>query len=96
VRLPAEHGGGEENRLDGGVFLTRWGYGGRRWSCDGKEGEEGELNAPRTKDGERRARVTLTMDEVCDGVGRPDIGGIRTRRRRGFGQRRRRGRDGAR
>jgi hypothetical protein len=39
----------------------RWGYGGRRWSCNGEEGGEGELNAPRTKNGERRARATLTV-----------------------------------
>jgi hypothetical protein len=39
----------------------RWGYGGRRWSCDGEEGGEGELDAPRTKNGERRARATLTV-----------------------------------
>jgi hypothetical protein len=39
----------------------RWGYGGRRWSCNGEEGGEGELNAPRTKNGERRARAMLTV-----------------------------------
>jgi hypothetical protein len=38
-----------------------WGYGGRRWSCDGDEGGEGELDAPRMKNGERRARATLTV-----------------------------------
>jgi hypothetical protein len=73
----------------------RWGYGGRRRSCDGEEGGKGELDAPRTKNGERRARATLTVNEARDGVGRPDSGGIRTRWRRGFGQRRWRGRDGA-
>jgi hypothetical protein len=31
----------------------RWGYGGRRWSCDGEGGGGGELDAPRTKNGER-------------------------------------------
>jgi hypothetical protein len=39
----------------------RWGYGGRRWSCDGEEGGEGELNAPRMKNGEGRARAMLTV-----------------------------------
>jgi hypothetical protein len=40
----------------------RWGYGGRRRSCDGEEGGEGELDAPRMKNGERRARATVTVD----------------------------------
>jgi hypothetical protein len=40
----------------------RWGYGARRRSCDGEEGGEGELDAPRTKNDERRARETLTVD----------------------------------
>jgi hypothetical protein len=74
----------------------RWDYGGRWRSCDSEEGGEGELDAPRTKNGERRARATLTVDEARDGVGRPDSGGIWTRRRHGFRQRRRLGRDGAR
>jgi hypothetical protein len=74
----------------------RWGYGGRRRSCDDEEGGEGELDAPRTKNGERRARAMLTVNEARDGVGRTHNGGIQTRWRRGFGQRRRRGRDGAR
>jgi hypothetical protein len=42
--------------------LMRWGYGGRQRSCDGEEGGEGELDAPRMKNGERRARATLTVD----------------------------------
>jgi hypothetical protein len=53
----------------------RWGYGGRRWSYDGEGGGGSELDAPRTKNGERRARATLTVDEAYDGVGRPDSGG---------------------
>jgi hypothetical protein len=40
----------------------RWVYGSRRRSCDGEEGGKGEFNAPRTKNSERRARATLTMD----------------------------------
>jgi hypothetical protein len=52
----------------------RWGYGGRRRSCDGEEGGEGELNAPWMKNGETRARATLIVDEAHDGVGRPDSG----------------------
>jgi hypothetical protein len=47
--------------------LTRWGYGGRWWSCDGEEGGEGEIDAPRKRNGERKARATLTMDETRDG-----------------------------
>jgi hypothetical protein len=43
----------------------RWGYSGRRWSCDGEEGGEGELDAPRTKNNERRARATLTVDVLA-------------------------------
>jgi hypothetical protein len=39
----------------------RWGYGGRRWSCNGEEGGEGELDAPRTTSGEGRARAMLTV-----------------------------------
>jgi hypothetical protein len=58
VRLPAGHGGG----VDSGVFLTSWGYGGRRRSCDGEEGGKGEFDAPRTKNSERKARATLTVD----------------------------------
>jgi hypothetical protein len=53
----------------------RWGYGGRWWSCDGEEGGESELDAPRTQNSERRAWATLTVDEARDGVGRPDSGG---------------------
>jgi hypothetical protein len=77
-------------------FPTRWGYGGRRRSCDGEEGGEGELNAPRKRNNERKARATLTVDETRDGGGRPDSDRIRTRRWHGFGQRRRRSRDGVR
>jgi hypothetical protein len=39
----------------------RWGYGGRRWSCDGEEGGEAEIDAPWTKNGEGRARATFTV-----------------------------------
>jgi hypothetical protein len=53
----------------------RWGYSGRRWSCDGEEGGGSEIDAAQTKNGERRARATLTVDEARDGVGRPDSGG---------------------
>jgi hypothetical protein len=53
----------------------RWGYGGRRWSCDGEEGGGSELDAPRMKNGERRALATLTVDKARDGVGRSDSGG---------------------
>jgi hypothetical protein len=63
---------------------------------DGEDGGEGELDAPRKRNGERKARAMLTVDETRDGGGRPDNDGIQTRRRRGFGQRRQRGRDGAR
>jgi hypothetical protein len=109
VRLPVGHGGGEDSSpellVDGEgkksgstvvFFPSRWGYGGRWRSCDGVEGGEGELDAPRKRNDERKARATLTVDETRDGGGRPDIDEIRTWRRRGFGQRRRRGRDGAR
>jgi hypothetical protein len=48
------------------------------------------------KNGERRARATLTVDEARDGVGRPDSGGIQTWRRRSFGKWQRRGWDGVR
>jgi hypothetical protein len=67
-----------------------------RLPLDGEEGGEGELDAPRKRNGERKARAMLTVDETRDGGGRPDNDGIRTRRRRGFGQRRQRGWDGAR
>jgi hypothetical protein len=77
-------------------FPTRSGYGGRRWSCDGEEGGEGELNAPLKRNDERKARATLTVDETRDGGGRPDSDRIRTRRWHGFVQRRRRSRDGVR
>jgi hypothetical protein len=43
----------------------RWGYGGRQWSCDGEEGGEGELDAPRTKNGERGTRAMLTVDVLA-------------------------------
>jgi hypothetical protein len=52
---------------------------------------KGELDASRKRNGERKARAMLTMDETHDGGGRPDSDGIQTRRRRGFRQRRRRG-----
>jgi hypothetical protein len=97
VRLPAGHGGGGdsspellvdgeggENRLSGGVFLTRWGYGGRWRSCDGEEGGGGELDAPRTKNGERRARATLTVDECRDGGDGRTTMSFRHGRRHGF------------
>jgi hypothetical protein len=74
----------------------RWGYGGRRRSCDGEERGGGELDAPRMTNSERRARATLTVDESRDGGdGRT---GMRFGHGRecGFGQRWRRGRDGAR
>jgi hypothetical protein len=98
VRLPAGHGGGEDSSpellVDGKGKKS--GYGGRRWSCDGEEGGEGELDAPQKRNGERKARATLTVDETHDDGGRPDNDGIRTRRWRGFGQWRRRGQDGVR
>jgi hypothetical protein len=43
----------------------RWGYGGRRWSYNGEEGGEGELDALRMKNGEGRAQVTLTVVELA-------------------------------
>jgi hypothetical protein len=87
----------------------RWGYGGWRWSYDGEEGGGGELDAQRMKNGERRAQATLTGDESRDGGdGRTATGfghgrrcGFRLRQRHGqdrarrFGQRQRRGRNGA-
>jgi hypothetical protein len=109
VRLPDGHGGGVDSSpellVDGEgkkfgsaatFFLTRWGYGGRRRSYDGEEGGEGELDAPRKRNGERKAQATLTVDETCDDGGRPDSDGIQTRRRCGFRHRRWRGRDGVR
>jgi hypothetical protein len=57
----------------------RWGYGGRWRSCDGEERGGGELNAPRMKNGERRARATLTMDESRNGGERLDSNEIWTR-----------------
>jgi hypothetical protein len=73
----------------------RWGYSGRRRSCDGEEGGEGELDAPRTKNGERRARATLTVDVLATAEaaeqrrsGRSDRDGrLRTGRRRGRDER---------
>jgi hypothetical protein len=50
----------------------RWGYSGRWRSCAGEEGGKGELDTPWTKNGERRPRAMLTMDETRDGVRRPD------------------------
>jgi hypothetical protein len=95
VRPHAGHGGGEDSspellvngkgKKSGSAvafFPTRWGYGGRRRSCNGEVGGGGELDTPRTKNGERRARATLTVNEVRDGIERPDSGGIRTRQRR--------------
>jgi hypothetical protein len=67
-------------------------YGGRRWSYDSEEGGEGELGAPRTKNGERRARATLTVVVLAtaEAAGqrrswRSDSDGrLRTGRRRGW------------
>jgi hypothetical protein len=74
----------------------RWGYGGRQRSCDGEEGGGGELDAPRTKNDKRRARATLTVDESHDGGDGRTVTSFRHGRWRGFGQRRRCGRDRAR
>jgi hypothetical protein len=82
VRLPAGHGGGEDSSPE--------------LLIDCEEGGEGEIDAPWKRNDERKAQATLTVDETRDGGGRPDSDGIRTRRWRGFRQRRRRGRDGAR
>jgi hypothetical protein len=38
----------------------RWGYGDRRRSCDGEEGGEGKLDAPRMKNGERTKLATAS------------------------------------
>jgi hypothetical protein len=65
----------------------RWGYGGRRRSYDGEEGGGGELDAPRTKNGERRARVMLTVDESRDGGDGWTVMSFGHGRRRGSGQR---------
>jgi hypothetical protein len=73
----------------------RWGYDGRRWSYDGEEGGEGELDAPRTKNGERRAQATLTVDVLVTAEaagqrwsGRSDSDGrLQTRRQRGRDER---------
>jgi hypothetical protein len=65
--------------------VLRWGGGRGR-----------ELDAPRMKNGERRARVTLTVDESRDSGDSRTSTSFGHGRRRGFGQRRRRGRDGAR
>jgi hypothetical protein len=73
----------------------RWGYGGRRWSYDGEEGGKGELDAPRTKNGETRARATLTVVVLATaeaaGQRQPwrsdNDGRLRTGRRRGRGER---------
>jgi hypothetical protein len=46
-------------------FSDEVGYGGRQRSCDSEEGGEGDLDAPRTKNGERRARATLTVDVLA-------------------------------
>jgi hypothetical protein len=62
--------------------------------CGGGRGRE--LDAPRMKNGERRARVTLTVDESRDSGDSRTSTSFGHGRRRGFGQRRRRGRDGAR
>jgi hypothetical protein len=86
-----EHPRGEEIRLSGGVSPTRWGYSGRRWSCDGEEGGEGEINAPRTKNGEGRARATLTVFVLttAEVAGqRRRLGRARTAGHGVFGQRR--------
>jgi hypothetical protein len=109
VRLPAWDGGGEDSSpellvdcegkksgLTVAFFLTRWGYGGRQWSCDGEEGGEGELDAPRKRNDERKARATLTVDETRDGGGLLNNNGIRTQRRCGFGQQLRHSQDGVR
>jgi hypothetical protein len=66
-------------------FLMRWGYGGQRRSYDGEGGGGGELDNPRTKNGERRARATLIVDESHDGGEGWTATGFRHGRRRGFG-----------
>jgi hypothetical protein len=99
VRLPAGHGGGGDSSLEllvdgegkksdsAAAFFRR---GGATVAGDGPATVrmEGKVSStPRTKNGERRAQTTLTVDEARDRVGRPDSSGIRTRRRRGFEQR---------
>jgi hypothetical protein len=69
----------------------KWGYGGRWWSCDGEEGGECELDAPQMKNGEGRARATLTvvMLATAEAAGqRRWLGRARTVGRGVFGQRR--------
>jgi hypothetical protein len=113
VRLPAGHGGvgdsspellvdgeGRENRLGSGVFPMRWGYDGQRRSCDGEEGGEGELDAPRMKNGKRglgsahrgRARdggggrtATVSFGPGDGAVGTSAVGTGEARRRRQHG-----------
>jgi hypothetical protein len=44
---------------------TRWCYGGRRWSCDGEEGEEGELELHGRRTARGGGRATLTVEKLA-------------------------------
>jgi hypothetical protein len=44
---------------------VRWCYGGRRWSCGGEEGEEGELELHGRRTVSGGGRATLTVEKLA-------------------------------
>jgi hypothetical protein len=54
---------------------VRWCYGGRRWSCGGEEGEEGELELHGRRMASGGGRATLTVEKLATAEARTAVHG---------------------